>query len=238
MRVMTAHQPNFAAFLGVWEKIFVGDVFVIMDDVDHKKRNNYIDRCRLITPHGPKWLKVPCEKWHTGDKINEVRPCKDFHVHLLDKLYGWGFRGTLLHYFAGVWKQPYPTLADLNVATMQAILRLLPACDTQFVLASKWELRDTSTRRLIEYCRRSESDVLWSGSGGARKYLDVQLFERSGFGLLWQDYDIEWYDQGLEPFDPGVSILDVLWKAPKGYFDKFADKCRRTRTALNVPVMS
>src|SRR6187401_3788283 len=57
-RVVTAHQPTYLPWLGLFHKIALSDAFVIFDDVLYDDRD-YVNRNRIRGPSGPLWLTVP-----------------------------------------------------------------------------------------------------------------------------------------------------------------------------------
>ena len=57
-RVLTAHQPNFLPWLGLFHKVGQADVWVLADDVQYS-RGSLTNRNRIRTADGWQWLTVP-----------------------------------------------------------------------------------------------------------------------------------------------------------------------------------
>ena len=56
--IVAAHQPNFAPWLGFFDKAVAADVLVLLDTVQFIKRG-YQNRTRIKSSTGPQWLTVP-----------------------------------------------------------------------------------------------------------------------------------------------------------------------------------
>ena len=56
--IVSAHQPNFAPWLGFFDKMRRSDVLVLLDTVQFIKRG-YQNRTRMKGIGGPQWLTVP-----------------------------------------------------------------------------------------------------------------------------------------------------------------------------------
>jgi len=56
--IVSAHQPNFAPWVGFFDKMLHSDVLVLLDTVQFIKRG-YQNRTRVKGPGGAQWLTVP-----------------------------------------------------------------------------------------------------------------------------------------------------------------------------------
>ena len=66
--ILTAHQPVYLPWLGLFHKIALSDAFVWFDDVQYQKRD-WNNRNKIKTNSGPAWLTVPV---HNKDHYNIV----------------------------------------------------------------------------------------------------------------------------------------------------------------------
>src|SRR4051812_23664314 len=58
MRIVTCHQPTYLPWAGLFHKLALADVFVVMDTVTYS-RSGWQNRNRVKGVHGPYWLTVP-----------------------------------------------------------------------------------------------------------------------------------------------------------------------------------
>ena len=71
--ILTAHQPVYMPWLGLFHKISLAETFCIFDDVQYTKKD-FVNRNRIKTKDGSLWLTVPVESSnHREIRIKEVR---------------------------------------------------------------------------------------------------------------------------------------------------------------------
>ena len=70
--VLTAHQPVYLPWLGLFHKISQADTFVSFDRVQYLPKD-WNNRNRIKTANGPVWLSVPVlKKGHRDKALNEI----------------------------------------------------------------------------------------------------------------------------------------------------------------------
>ena len=70
--IVSVHQPQYIPWIGYFHKIAKSDEFVILDNVQYKKRE-FQNRNKILTKTGPIWLTVPViTKERFLQKISEV----------------------------------------------------------------------------------------------------------------------------------------------------------------------
>ena len=67
------HQPNYLPWMGYFHKMHHADVFIFLDDVQFTK-GSHINRVKILSGKGPRWLTVPVVKVKLGQNIIDVRP--------------------------------------------------------------------------------------------------------------------------------------------------------------------
>src|SRR5438477_13189772 len=71
--ILTAHQPVYLPWLGLFHKILLSDLFCVFDIVQYQKRD-YNNRNKIKTMCGAKWLSVPVKsKNHFQTKLCDVK---------------------------------------------------------------------------------------------------------------------------------------------------------------------
>ncbi len=224
MRVVSGHQPVYLPWLGLFQKLVLADVFVVMDDVQYLEQDwnnrNYIKqksgRLRLTVP-------VSAKRSHSG-LIRDIRICSDgdlagsghwqrSHYRAILSCYARApyfarhapFLETL--YLAGKWKW----LHDLNLKILRYFIREL-GIDVELVIASEYGFKGAKSGLVLDHCLKLNADVCVLGEHG-KSYIDRESFYRNGIWLYFQKYRHPEYPQLFEPFVSHLSVLDLLMNA-------------------------
>lgn len=224
--IVSAHQPNFAPWLGFFDKALHSDVLVLLDTVQFIKRG-YQNRARIKAAGGPQWLTVPVISKGRYDQatrdveIDGTAKWRAVHLRTLRTVLAKApHRDELLDVVEPVYaRDDLHRLADLNVALIRAVADRLGIA-TRLVLASELELEGSSTRLMVGLTRAVGGDVYLSGPTG-RQYLEPELFDEAGLELRYHGFSAFEYPQQHGAFEPGLSCLDYVancgftpWKGP------------------------
>ncbi len=214
MTTVCIHQPDFAPWLGFFDRLRSADVYIVFDDAQFLRRA-WHHRDRILAPEGTQWLTVPVlKKGRYTQEIREVeidnsRPWRRRHLRTLQVVYGRrpGFHATCSA-LEDIYAEGHTHLMDLNLAIIRWLLDTFNI-DIEIVLSSSLGISSRSTQRLIDLTRAVSGTTYITGTG-ARDYLDQNLFEENAIDLIWQDFSHPVYDQGLDHFEPMLSSLDAL----------------------------
>ena len=213
--ICTIHQPNYLPYLGFFEKAFQSDIFIIYDTTQFKK-NDWQNRNRICTSEGWQWITIPVLH-RFGQKINEVKidnlkkPLKN-NWNKIQTIYGKApFFKDYGEIFEKIYKNTYDFVSDLNCDMIYEIKSIL-GLRTRFVKSSELPPIETkSTQALIDLCKIVEADTYISGSEG-KNYLDLDLFEKAGIELKFQNYRHPVYKQfNNSEFQPYMSAIDLIF---------------------------
>lgn len=214
--IVAIHQPNYMPWLGYFRKIAEADAFVFLDDVQYSK-NSYINRVRIADARGARWLTVSVSA-RLGMRIDEVVPARadwrDAHLSSLRNAYrdAAAFRAVWPDIEALYAAAGGHDLASINRALIEgAVRRLGLAC--RFHASSAFDVGDASADdRLVRLVAVIDTGGAYlSGRGGAR-YQDPDKFAAAGLELRYLDFVHPVYDQGRVPFEPGLSLLDAVFR--------------------------
>lgn len=226
--ILAAHQPQFAPWLGFFDKLDSVDVFVLLDNVQFKK-NEWQNRNRVKAAEGPQWLTVPVS-FHFGDKISEVRIAqgnnwRHRHRQTLKTCYSRApYFQEIFTLYDEIVSCEWNKLCELNIALLQALTSRL-GIGTRIAIASEMDsLPKDRDERLIELCRRFGADTYLAGAGGLG-YMRVDRFRETEVTVDFQDYQHPAYEQLFGEFLPQLSVLDLLFN----YGTKSLDILRRGR---------
>jgi hypothetical protein len=212
--ILTAHQPGYLPWLGLFDKIAQADTYVSFDCVQYAPKE-FQNRNRILTPHGPTWLTVPVLRKGYRDKplnqigINNRLPWRRRHWTTISHSYGKApyfesYAPTLRRFYIQDWE----TLAALNDAMLQWLLAEL-GIDVAFHRASDHHFAGTKSELVLDMCRKLGATTYIFGSLG-RDYADIKAFEAAGIEVRFQDYQHPEYPQQYAGFEPNLSVLDLL----------------------------
>lgn len=212
---LSVHQPHYHPWIGYIDKIDQSDVFVILDNVQFKKRE-FQNRNKVMSGNGIQWLTVPVvnkgryyqttgeveidntvnwQKKHFSSIVQTYRRTEYFDMYypFLKELYI---------------DQKWNKLIDLNVEMLRGIMSFL-GINVRMYFESQLETDGFKTERIVNICKALDQDAYLSGKG-AKVYLDELMFTREGIILEYQDFQHPVYDQG-EQFTPYLSIMDMMF---------------------------
>ena len=199
--------------MGFFHKLSMADVFVVMDRAQFAR--GFMNRNRILDPHGPIWLTVPIKKAQRFLPIREVEvnrelPWREDHWHKLLCSYA---NSRYFHLYResleGVYEREWTDLASLNVYTLEMTMKWL-GIDVKVVRESDLDISSRSTQRLVDICRSVGADTYVSGIGG-KSYMDEGLFASHGLNLVYARYSSFPYPQRFsDVFVPDLSVLDLI----------------------------
>jgi hypothetical protein len=213
--ILTAHQPAFIPWLGLFHKIALADVFVFMDEVKYSK-SDFSNRNYIKHPNGSKhWLTIPLITKGT-DNIN-------FKELRIDNSQNWQKKhaDTILNFYNkapfikeypelfGFFNKKYEFLNDLTADMLQYFMQLLEI-KTEFRTMSGSDFTGYKNDLILDMCRKTKADVYVYGAMG-KDYAEEEMFNREGIQLYFQDYHHPAYPQFQGSFVSHLSILDLLF---------------------------
>ena len=213
--IVSVHQPNFAPWLGFFDKMAHSDVLVLLDTVQFIKRG-YQNRTRVKGPAGAQWLTVPVNTKGRYDQltqdveIDETRSWRQSHLRTLRGVLSRApHADELLSVVEPFYGRPVGEgLTAFNVALIRAVAARL-GISTRLVLASDLECRGSSTQLILDLTKAVGGDVYLSGPTG-RAYLEPEMFPAEGVTLRYHEFAAFPYPQLFGAFLPGLSCLDYL----------------------------
>ena len=213
--IVSVHQPQYLPWLGYFDKIDRADAFVLLDNVQFKK-NEWQNRNRIKTANGPQWLTVPVlykfpqlisevgvnntERWQHRQRqsiLSNYR--KTPHWKLLED------------FFEEVFSRSWDLISNLNIHVVKGLVKIL-GIDTPIRVASELgHFPEDPDERLIAITKRLGGDTYLAGSG-VYGYMDLEKYGKSGIRVIFQEYRHPEYRQLFGSFEPGMSIVDLLYK--------------------------
>lgn len=210
--IVSAHQPAYLPWLGLFDKIARSDAFCILDTAQFSS-GDFINRNRIKSPRGAIWLTVPV---HAQNRVPicGVRIRDDGwrrkHVAALAHCYLKApFYDRYAPEIADVLERPHSSLNELTARLLRVLLRQL-GIGTLLVFASDHDFAGKKSDYLLDMCRGLGATSYISGARG-RNYLDAEAFSAAGIGVEFQNYRHPVYPQRFGAFVPNLSVLDLLF---------------------------
>jgi len=214
--VLTAHQPVYLPWLGLFHKIALADRFVYFDDVQYQKKD-WNNRNRIKTNQGAIWLTVPVmSKNHYAQKVKDIRinnqlPWRRKHFKSISLAYKRArYYNRYIPVFEDVYSRDWQKLSDLNEYFLKFFLEELGIA-VPFYRLSDFELKSKKSDLVLDMCKKMQADIYIFGIQG-KDYADVDAFNRANIQVYFQDYRHPTYEQaGGDSFISHLSVIDLLF---------------------------
>jgi len=213
--ILTAHQPVYLPWLGLFHKIALSDAYCYFDDVQYLKKD-WNNRNRIKTDRGEIWLTVPVltEK-HREKTIREVK---------IDNTQNWAkkhWKSIYLNYkkapyfehysnfFEQAYNKKWEYIANLDEYFLKWFLKQL-GIEIEYRKASELNFKGQKSDLVLDMCKKLRTDLYIFGEQGAG-YAREENFAEKGIKLYFQKYDYPQYPQIKGNFIPYLSIIDLLF---------------------------
>ena len=213
--ILTAHQPVYLPWLGLFHKIALAEKFCIFDIAQYQNKD-FNNRNKIKTNAGPIWLSVPVEsKSHFGKKLSDIRIVHDGwnkkHFKSIDFAYKKApFYTTYIGLLEEILlKTHFDFLADLNFATLMFGLNAL-GIDRPICKASDYDFQGQKSDLVLDMCLKLGASQYICGAMG-RGYADVPSFRKQEITPFFQEYTHPVYQQIYGNFEPFMSVIDLLF---------------------------
>ena len=213
--ILTAHQPVYLPWLGLFHKIALADKFCIFDIAQYQNKD-FNNRNRIKTNAGSIWLSVPVEsKGHYEKSLKDIKIVNNGwnrkHFKSIDLAY------RKAPFYAKYIDQleilllgkPYTYLADLNFSTLEFGLKSL-GIDLPILTASNFAFEGVKSDLVLDMCRKLGANNYIFGIQG-KDYADISSFIKSNVKPYFQEYIHPVYPQLHGEFEPYMSIIDLLF---------------------------
>lgn len=217
--ILTAHQPLYLPWLGLFHKIYLAEKFCYFDIAQYQNKD-FNNRNKIKTNTGELLLSVPVEsKDHFSKKLYEIKiqdgSWKRKHLKSIRLAYqSTEYFEKLFPLLEAVYAKNHTFLNDLNFELLQLFLSEL-GIDRPIVKASDYEFKGQKSDLVLDMCVQLKADIYIFGSQG-RDYADVKSFHDQKIDLYFQDYQHPQYSQKNGDFISHLSVIDLLFnEGPK-----------------------
>ncbi|KJU82072.1 WbqC-like protein family [Candidatus Magnetobacterium bavaricum] len=214
--IVTIHQPEHLPWIGIFDKIFQTDVFVLLDHVQFTK-NYFHNRNRIRTSQGLQWITVPVRHTGMNTPLNRIEIADNT---VWRKKY---WRSIELNYkrapFFGKYRDSLHDiinmdcnlLIDINVSYMKYAMSVFELTPT-LIRSSELPIDQTlsSSDLILNICKLLGASVYISGING-RNYLKEEEFLKNAISVQYQQFIHPEYTQMYYPFIPNASSVDFFF---------------------------
>lgn len=211
------HQPESFPWAGFFHKMYLADVFVILDTVQFK-REDVQNRNKIKVANKSAWLTVPVERAPLDTLIKDVRinwddPIIRKHLTTLENNYKkHPYFNELYPAIKKIYEDKPENLSDFNTQIILLIKDKL-GIPTKILRASELSLSGNAkggTEVTLEICKVLGSTIYISGSG-AKVYLDCKKYDDENIKVYFPEFKYPTYKQIGDEFISHLSILDMYF---------------------------
>jgi hypothetical protein len=213
--ILTAHQPAYLPWLGLFHKILLSERFCVFDGVQYQS-DDFNNRNRIKTRMGPIWLSVPVDAKNRLNRLIcdiKIIPNGWNKKHIRSIRHSYQKAPFFNDYIEALedylLTKEHVFLADLNIGMLEMFLGLL-AIDVPVVRATDFAFAGQKSDLVLDMCKKLGATEFIFGEQG-RNYADVESFAQNGVRIFFQDYNHPVYPQINGPFAPYMSVLDLLF---------------------------
>ncbi len=221
--ILTAHQPVYLPWLGLFHKIALADKFVFFNQVQYLPKD-WMNRNKIKTNAGEIWLTVPVLRKGYRDmktsqiEINNDTDWKRKHLNSINLNYKkTPYFEKYFYFFQETYNKNWRYLADLNEYMLKWFLNEL-GIKTEFLKASDYNFQGNKSDLVLDMCKQLKANVYIFGILG-KDYTNVKDFENNKIKVVFQDYKHPSYPQLHGEFKENLSILDLLFNCGPNSYD-------------------
>ena len=212
--ILSAHQPVYLPWLGLFHKIALADIFCVFDIVQYQ-RKDFNNRNKIKTASGPIWLSVPVKSsGRLNSLISDIEIINDgWHIkHLKSIELNYKKTPYFDRYYQDLQKilsAQYQYLVDLNFDILVYVLNVL-GIEVKIVKASDYSFEGLKSDLVLDMCVKLDAEIYIFGEQG-KNYADIDSFSNRDISLYFQSYNHPVYKQANRDFLPYMSIFDLLF---------------------------
>ncbi|PIR23348.1 MAG: hypothetical protein COV44_03445 [Deltaproteobacteria bacterium CG11_big_fil_rev_8_21_14_0_20_45_16] len=212
--ILTAHQPLYLPWLGLFHKIYLAESFCLFDIAQYQNKD-FNNRNKIKSSSGDLLLSVPVESQdHFNKKICDIRIVPGAWIRKHLKSIKLSYQKA--PYFDSLYEKLEKTLyknhkflVDLDFELLQIFLKELGLVPS-IVKASDFDFVGQKSELVLDMCLKLKASAYIFGSHG-KDYADQESFRAQGIDLYFQDYQHPRYNQLHGEFSSHLSVVDLLF---------------------------
>ena len=213
--ILTAHQPVYLPWLGLFHKIALADKFVFFNQVQYLPKD-WMNRNKIKSVSGEILLTVPVlRKGYRNKKTSEIEinnetNWQEKHLKTIIQNYKkTPFFENYIDFFEDIYTKKWEYLADLNEQMLRWFLKKLEI-NVEFLKASDFDFIGNKSDLVLDMCKKLNVSTYIFGKLG-EDYAEIDNFKNAGINIVFQNYNHPTYKQLYKNFIPNLSVLDLLF---------------------------
>ena len=215
--ILTAHQPVYLPWLGLFHKIWLAEKFVLFNTVQYLPKE-WMNRNKIKENKNSEiWLTVPVlKKGFLKKKIYEIeinnninwrrKHFKSIYINYKKTKYFKYYIELLEDIYSKQWKY----ISDLNEYMLKIFLKEL-GIKTGILKASDFDFKGKKSDIVLDMCKNLGATKYIFGSQG-KNYANIKKFKENRIEVFFQNYNHPEYLQANGSFKPNMSILVFKFK--------------------------
>lgn len=218
--LLSAHQPTYIPWLGLFHKILVADLFIVYDDVEYS-RHGWYNRNYILSKNGPVFLVVPVLKknsnkiFHNQVEIDNSKKWSKKHIKSIELCYSKSpYFSDYFNLISNILTKDYKYLIELNITLLKLLLNIFEI-NTEIKFASEFKLNNKKSDRVLDLAIKTKATHYLFGEMGSN-YAEIEKFKTNKIKALFQKYNHPIYTQfNSSKFVSKLSSLDLLFNHGK-----------------------
>lgn len=229
MKIVAAHLPAYLPGIELFYKMAQAEAVILADHLQYSK-HGVLNRNRIKTPEGARWLTAPV--------LTKGRGRQAIHAVEINNNEKWAqshWRALQTHYnkspyfmryadrFEQIYRASWRRLVDLNMA----IIRMLCVClklNTPIHLSSELQIAPGNQHWLIDEIKRIGGTAYLATPMQRAHALHENDFTAAGITLIAANPPVPRYHQLYGEFIPDLSMVDLLFNEGGQYFSELNKK--------------
>ncbi len=220
--IMVAHQPEFLPYLGNISKATMGDVYVILDELQYVKQHwQSRNKIRINGGEGWQWLIIPLKVVHKHIlPTNEVVIDGDFwkkkHLKSIQMSYSKApYMKEIFPEIVEIYERKHELLVEFLVDLIHYAFKKfkvnIPVYRSSELNEMGYSLEGKKSEYLIQISQVFGAKTFIFGRDG-KEYYDPTIFTENGMLPVFQDFQHPVYSQiHSGEFIPYMSFIDLLF---------------------------
>ncbi len=219
-KIVYIHQPDFAPWLGFFDKLKKSDVYIVLDDVQFLNKG-WHNRDKIKGPSGVIWLTVPVKKkgrYRQLIKDTEIENSIDWkrkHLKMFKLYYSRAKNfNRIFDKLSNVYNKQFNYLIDLNFEIILLIIQELKIEGKKIMFSSDFNLKSKGVDKILDLLNIVGASDYITGLP-SKEYINEEKFNKTGIKIIWHKYNTPIYKQLFGDFIPNLSTIDFLFNKSK-----------------------
>jgi hypothetical protein len=216
-RTVVIHQPDFLPHLAFFHRLLCADLFVLLDTAQYVTgtSKSWMNRDKIKTRNGAKWITVPVRKAHRGARMMDIAllTTDDWRTDSVNQIIQnykeAPFFDEAFPSIEDLYRYKCEKLLDFNLRSITMLMDLLDI-KIETKLTSSLNPKGKGNDLLVDILKKVNATTYLSGIG-AKDYYEPEPFQKAGIDVIWQDFKHPTYPQLYGDFIPYLSSIDLLF---------------------------